>query len=264
VKFSVVTPSFNQSIFVGRTLASVAAQTGVAWDHRVIDGGSADDTVEVLRAARPPVAWTSAPDRGQAHAVNQGIAEARGDVIAWINSDDVYYPGAFERAAAVFAADPAIDVVYGMADHIDVQDRTLDAYPTRAWNAEALERECFVCQPAAFVRRSAFDRFGALDESLRYCMDYELWLRFARGGARFAYLREKLAGSRMHATNKTLGERVAVHAEISAMLRRHLGHVPWRWRVNEGFARAEASHPHEDYLRRRLRVLRFALGARGE
>lgn len=240
MKFSVVTPSYNQGRFIARTLDSVAAQQGVNFEHYVCDAGSRDETVAILESRGAAVRWVSEPDRGQAHAVNKAIAATSGDVIAWLNSDDIHYPGTLARVAACFAANPEADVVYGNADHIDLEDRAFEAYPAAPFDAERLTRECFICQPAAFFRRRTIERYGALDESLQYCMDYELWLRLARAGARFVYLPEKLAGSRLYADNKTLGARVAVHAEINDMLRRTLGRVPLRWLLNYSYAAADA------------------------
>ena len=244
MKVSVVTPSFNQAAFIERTLASVASQSGVQFDHHVVDAGSTDGTLEILHRFGRGVRWVSEPDRGQAHAVNKGIAASDGDIIAWINSDDVYYPGAFARIVAAFDAHPDADVIYGKADHIDAREAVIEPYPTRGWNLEALADGCFICQPAAFFRRRAVDRWGMLDESLRYCMDYELWLRWGKAGARFLYLPEKLAGSRLHADTKTLGQRVAVHAEINDMLRRTLGRVPPDWLIHYAYARLDAQNVH--------------------
>jgi len=236
VKFSVVTPSFNQARYIGRTLESVASQEGVALEHVVRDGGSTDGTIALLEAFRPAVRWVSGPDGGQADAVNAGIAATDGEIIGWLNSDDVYLPGALARVARRFAADDRIDVIYGRADHIDADDRVISPYPTRPWDLAALRKDCYLCQPAVFFRRRVVGRFGPLDATLRYCMDYEFWLRLGQGGARFEYLEERLAGSRLHEETKTLGSRLAVHAEINDMLKRALGSVPARWLVHYAHA----------------------------
>jgi glycosyltransferase involved in cell wall biosynthesis len=234
---SVVTPSLDQGRFLGQTLQSVAAQDFPILEHQVIDGGSTDETLAVLRAAaRPGLRWVSERDRGQAQAVNKGIARTTGDIIAWINSDDVYYPGALAAAAGFLAAHPEVDVVYGAADHIDAQGAVLSAYPTAEFDLRRLHEFCFLCQPATFFRRSCITRFGLLDERLHYCMDYEYWLRLGRSGARFAFLPVKLAGSRLHPDTKTLGARVAVHREIIDMFRRMQGRVPANWLL--GYAAA--------------------------
>ncbi len=236
MKISVVTPSLNQGQFIEHTLRSVADQTGGQIEHIVLDGGSTDNTIEVLRRFRPPLRWVSEDDGGQAEAVNKGIRATTGEIIGWLNSDDVYYPGAMGRVVAAFDANPDIDVVYGMADHVDYDGNPFETYPTEAWDLERLKERCFICQPAAFFRRRVVERHGLLDESLHYCMDYEYWLRLGRAGARFLYLEEKLAGSRLYAENKTLGARVRVHREINDMLRSMLGRVPDRWLENYAHA----------------------------
>jgi len=240
MKISIVTPSYNQGVFIGRTLRSVAEQSGGEIEHLVFDGGSTDETVEVLKAAQPPVRWVSEKDRGQTDAVNKGIRASDGEIIGWLNSDDVYYPGAVERVLRYFAEHPEVDVVYGMADHIDREDRAFEDYPSAAWDLEALKERCFICQPALFFRRRVVERHGLLDESLNYCMDYEYWLRLGKAGVRFAYLEHKLAGSRLYADNKTLGARVKVHAEINDVMKRLFGKVPDRWLFNYAHAVVEA------------------------
>lgn len=228
---SVITPSFNQGPFIARTLASVAQQSHPALEHLVMDGGSSDNTLQVLRRAGAGVHWVSQPDQGQADAVNQGLQAARGELIGWLNSDDIYYPQALAQVATHFAAHPELDVVYGDADHIDLEDRPFEPYPTAAWDPLLLLHVCFICQPALFFRRRVLERVGLLNPTLQYCMDYEFWLRLSAAGCRFAYLPRRLAGSRLYPTNKTLANQPAVHHEIAQMLLGQTGAVPLRWVV---------------------------------
>lgn len=241
MKVSIITPSYNQGVFIEQTLHSVADQAapGIEIEHVVFDGGSTDQTVEVLKRFEPSVRWQSKKDKGQSDAVNQGLRATDGEIIGWLNSDDVYYPGAIETVVRYFQAHPGTDIVYGMADHIDREGRAFEVYPSEPWDFERLKQTCFICQPALFFRRQMVERHGLLDETLDYCMDYEYWLRLGKAGARFAYLETKLAGSRLYADNKTLGARVKVHREINDMFRKAFGAVPDRWLFNYAHAVVE-------------------------
>jgi len=235
---SIITPSYNQGRFLERTIRSVLEQRRTAgpFEYLVMDGGSGDESVAILQRYGAELQWVSEKDRGQADAVNKGLARATGDVIGWLNSDDIFYPGAIAAAAGFLARRPEVDVVYGNGNHIDENDCVLEPYPTEDWNYERLKEHCFLCQPAVFFRRRLVDRFGPLGVDWHYALDYEYWLRLGKSGARFARIGALLAGSRLHAETKTLGSRVKVHAEINDMLRSLLGRVPDRWLYNYAHA----------------------------
>lgn len=232
MKISIITPSYNQGQFIERTLLSVANQTGGEIEHVVFDGNSNDNTVKILQKATSLSHWVSEKDKGQTDAVNKGILATSGEIIGWLNSDDIYYPGAIEAVLEYFNKNPDVDVVYGMADHIDINDKPFETYPTEPWNFNRLKEVCIICQPALFFRRKVVEQHGLLDESLNYCMDYEYWLRLGKAGVRFGYLEKKLAGSRLYAENKTLGAKVKVHREINNMFKKKFGKVPTSWLFN--------------------------------
>lgn len=257
--FSVITPSFNQGEYIQKTIQSVLSQENTQFDYKIYDGGSQDQTLEILQRHAGQLDYVSGPDGGQAAAVNRGLAKAGGDIIAWINSDDIYYPGAFQAVAETFERHPDVDFIYGEANHIDTADAVTERYYTEAWDAGRLQDVCFLCQPAVFFRRRVVDRIGMLDGTLRFCMDYEYWLRAAQAGCIFHHIDHPLAGSRMYPENKTLANRVAVHREINDMLRNRLGKVPARWLSNYAHAAADARNVPRQDLARFIRTLSLFL-----
>lgn len=232
---SVITPSYNQGRFIKETIESVLRQN-VPVEYVVMDGGSTDNTLDILQSYNGKIRWVSEKDRGQAHAVNKGIQITKGDIIGWLNSDDVYHDGALSKVLTFFRDHKDCDILYGKAWHIDEQGRFLEEYPTEPWDFEHLKEVCFISQPAVFFRRRVVQRWGYLNESLRYCMDYEYWLRLGLSGAKFCYFPEFLASTRLYSDTKTLGNRLAVHIEINDMLRNHFDRVPDRWLFNYAHA----------------------------
>ncbi len=227
-----------------------------------MDGGSTDDTLAILERWRDRITYTSGPDAGQTAAINAGLARARGEIVAYLNSDDVYYDGALASVLEAFRRHPDADVVYGDADLIDAEDRVLRRYPTEEWSLERLKLVCYLCQPAVFVRRRVIDRFGPFDANLHYCMDYEYWLRLGHLGLRFHRIPVRLAASRLHPDTKTLGAPREVHVEINDMLKRYVPKIPDNWLSNYAYAvldaRGAARATGRDYL---AQVALLALGA---
>lgn len=221
---SVVTPCFNAARFIEETIASVLAQDYPRIEHIVMDGGSTDGTVEILKRYEGRLKWISQPDRGAADAINRGFALSHGEIFTYLNADDLWLPGAVSAAVRQFEG----DVIYGGAWWIDESGARIAPYPLRDFNPALLARECFICQPASFLRREAFEHAGGMDPSLGLTFDYELWMRLAKT-CRFQRIDALLALSRMHRENKSLGHRAAVFRETFRILRRHYGYVPFDW-----------------------------------
>jgi glycosyltransferase involved in cell wall biosynthesis len=226
----VVTPSFNQARYLRATIDSVLAQDYPRLEYFVADGGSTDGSVEILRSYGERLRWVSRPDGGQAAAVADAWGASDADVVAWLNSDDLYLPGAVRRAVEHLEAHPEAGMVYGKAWFVDELGEKLREYPTRPFDADRLRTECFVCQPATFLRRSVFERIGLPDRELRYCMDYDLWIRLSRD-FEMSYLEEFLACSRVHEETKSQRELSAVFAEIVRVTARRYGVAPRNWAV---------------------------------
>ncbi|MHB1949583.1 MAG: glycosyltransferase family 2 protein [Gammaproteobacteria bacterium] len=233
---TIVTPSFNQGKFIERTIQSVLSQSIPKLEYVVVDGGSQDETLSILKKYSSQLRFVSEPDRGQAHAVNKGIMMTSGDLIGWLNSDDVYSPETLPTIMQFFADHPDIDVVYGKAQHIDHNDQVIEFYPTQEWNFKALKNRCYISQPAVFFRRRVIEKSGLLNENLHFCLDYEYWLRLAQGGARFAYLPQVLAGSRLYPETKTLSAPQKAQQEALTMLSQRLGYVPEDWLLNDAIS----------------------------
>jgi glycosyltransferase involved in cell wall biosynthesis len=240
---SVVMPSLQQGAFIARAISSVLSQSFRAIELIVMDGGSTDQTLDILKHfARKDarLRWYSEPDAGQADAVNKGWQRATGKLIGWLNSDDIYYAEAFSAVTRHFASHPDTDVVYGEGDQVDINDRFLARHPTEPWNPRRLQESVILPQPSVFMRRQVIDKCGPLDTQLHYCMDYEYWLRLSQINATVRYIPWVLSGTRFHDGAKTLKHRLAMHAEVNDMLRRRLGKVPPAWLLNYAFVAAQA------------------------
>lgn len=222
---SVITPSFNTARFLDETIRSVLEQNYPRIEYIVMDGGSTDGTLDILKAHVPSLTYVSCPDDGAADAINKGFARAQGEILAWLNADDAYLPGAVGRAVDILAGNPDVAAVYGEGRWINAEGEVLGRYPSSACDFEALGRECCICQPACFIRRAALEEVGMLNAGLQVSFDYDLWIRLAKRH-RFMSIPECLATSRMHRDNKTLGQRRTVFAESIELLVRHYNMYP--------------------------------------
>ncbi|MDX1385583.1 MAG: glycosyltransferase family 2 protein [Thermoanaerobaculia bacterium] len=223
-RISIVTPSLNQGAFLRQAIESVLSQDYPHLEYLVMDGGSTDGSLDVLRSFGDRLQWVSEPDGGQAEALNRGFRRSRGDVLAWLNADDVLEPGALGAVARAFAANPEVGLVYGQGRRIDASGDVLGPFtgiePFRHWRL--LHFLDFVLQPAAFFRAEAFACAGPLDESLHWSLDWDLWIRLA-AVTEVLFLDRVLASAREHDAAKTSTGGWPRVRELYRLARRHTG-----------------------------------------
>lgn len=175
---SIVTPSYNAATFIRETIESVRDQDYSAIEHIVMDGGSTDGTVAIL-TEYPHLIWVSERDRGQSHALNKGFLRARGEIIGWLNADDVYTSGAVRTAVALLREHPEAMGVYSDCPYVDADNRQLFVFKAREFDMRALLLDDYIQQPTVFFRRKVIEEVGLLNENLHYVMDWEYWLRIS-------------------------------------------------------------------------------------
>ncbi len=181
---SIVTPSLNQRQFIEETIRSVLLQGYPDLEYIIIDGGSTDGSLEIIQKYEPWLTyWVSEPDRGQSHAINKGWQRACGEILAWLNSDDTYNPGAIRCAVEVLRANPDVGMVYSDMNYTDVSSRVIYRFRSQPYEFHKLLLDNYVTQSTVFVRRGVLDAVGLLDETLHLIMDQELWLRIGRRNA---------------------------------------------------------------------------------
>ena len=242
--FSVVTPCLNAETTVAAALGSVREQGYAPLEHVVVDGGSTDATMAIVRAAGEHVRWVSEPDRGLSDAMNKGIAMARNDVVGWLNADDVYLPGTLQKVADAFGRRPHAQWVTGRCLIIDADGREIRRGITRYKDA-LLRRysfplfltQNFISAPATFVRRDALRAVGGFEERFRYSMDYDVWLKLARRSAPVV-LDEPLASFRMAEGSLSMSGFERQFREHEQNAREHGAGHPFAVAANAGMSRA--------------------------
>ena len=225
---SVITPSYNMARYIPQTMDSILAQDYSPIEVIVVDALSTDDTPQILARYGERIRVLSGKDKGPSDAAYRGFQEAKGEIFIWLNADDTFLPGAIRTAVEYLTAHPEIDVVYGEGWWIDENGQTIRRYPTLPWDPKVLERDCFICQPAAFMRASSYRRCP-LDPDTNQSFDYDLWIRMAKLNFRFAAIPQYLANSRIHSGAKTIYEREDVFNASMGLLMRHYGYVPLPW-----------------------------------
>jgi glycosyltransferase involved in cell wall biosynthesis len=228
--FTVVVPSYNQGRFIDETLESLLSQQYPSLEILVMDGGSTDDTVERLKRFGDRICWVSEKDKGQSDAIAKGFAHARHEWISWLNSDDVQCNRALWAVNDIITNTPGVEVVVGQGHYMDEDGSNPRPYPTIATGAgidisKELFEKGYLAQPSVFFHKQAYQQIGGIDPSLQFCMDYDLWVRFALGGRHIAPCNVDISGNRWYAATKTAGQLLGLLAEVSAIQVRHFGCV---------------------------------------
>lgn len=229
LRFSVVTPVYNQRLYIGDTIRSVINQRYKNLEYIVIDGGSTDGTCEIIERDRDKLfAFESKPDRGQAHAINKGFSYATGEIMAWINGDDLLLPGTMMYVSKFFDNHPNTDVIYGHRIIIDAEGNDIGRWVLPKHDDQVLSLVDFIPQETLFWRRSAWEQVGGrVDESFDFAMDWDLLVRFRDAKLRIERLPRYLGAFRFHSAQKTSLAIASVGlTEMNRIRRRCLGEIP--------------------------------------
>jgi len=248
---SIITPSYNQGEFIEETIQSVLSQDYAHIEFIVIDGGSTDNTVEILKKYDEAIDWVSEKDKGQTDAINKGFRKAKGDILGWINSDDTFQPGAIKKVVDYFKANPDMKVVHGIGHYTDEKNRFLRPYSSDPHAKESLSQTLNMCQPAFFIMREVIDNVGPLNCNLHYCMDYEFIIRISRKYD-IGFVDEHLANLRLYRGNKSSYYQ-KMHAEVMEVQRKYFGRVSF----NRAFAYSN------EYIKSRIKWKEFPIERSG-
>lgn len=226
---TVAVPSFNQGRYLDDALESIFHQ-GVPVEVFVADGGSTDNTLAVIEKWQDRLAWwRSGPDGGQAVAINEAISHGKAPFVCWLNSDDTYLENGLKTLLSFLQSHPEVPVAYGRTWNTDESGTPTNPYWTGQFSEWHLAQRCLISQPAALIRREAWEAVDGLDESLQFSMDYDLWWRILRRSGPPVFVPEFVATNRVHAQTKTSSQRSQHNAESMAVVRRHTGGVPLKW-----------------------------------
>ena len=242
MKFTIITPSYNQGAFLAETVESVISQQGDFFiDYIIIDGGSSDNSIDIIKRYNAllqngewPIKcggltyrWMSERDKGQTEALMKGFRMAQGEIFAWLNSDDTYLPEALQTIADFFRNHPDTGLVYGDARYCNATGAAIGSYRTAEFDIDKLAFSNIICQPAAFFRKDVFAAVGGLDKMLEFVMDYDLWIRIGRLFP-CHHVPKILATYRLHGNSKTINSETLIKnsEESLAVTIRYFGWAP--------------------------------------
>ena len=247
---SIVTPSFNQSAYLEQTILSVLEQDYPNIEYIVIDGASNDGSVDIVKKySRRLAYWISEKNSGQADAINKGMRRAKGEIFAWLNSDDYYLPGAIKSPVAAFESNPQTVMVYGNMLAVDQNSQTINQLRYHQLTLEDLLCFQIIGQPAVFMRRGAFEKAGGLDLNFHFMLDHQLWIKLAAQG-QIVHINQTWAAARYHALAKNRAQAPGFARETFrildwAQMQSDLAPILLRFR---GRARASAQRVNARYL----------------
>jgi glycosyltransferase involved in cell wall biosynthesis len=227
LRISIVTPSYNQGRFIEQTILSVLNQGYPNFEHIIIDGGSTDDTIEILKRY-PHLKWISEPDKGPANAINKGFNIATGQIFAYLCSDDLYAEGVFNFINSYFQEHLDVDMIYGECYFIDQYNRILRRKKAIPFNRQRLLKYNFIWQPTVFFRAEVFKRVGPFNEELNYAFDYEWWIR-ASFYCNIRAVPKHIAYYRWHISSKTVAQESRQLQEAYKVARKFGGGGIWSW-----------------------------------
>lgn len=241
-KISVITPSFNQGCYLRETLQSIVDQRYPELELIVIDGGSTDDSVAVIETFDDHISyWVSEKDNGQSHAINKGFAKATGEILCWLNSDDVFLPGALNAVVYFFEKNPDWNWISAPSPKFGESQHVLDGFYELPKHRLEWLIHCPISQPSTFWRRSLYDKYGGLDTDFHFALDYEYWARFVFGGEELHFINRPLSAYRLHDFSKTVAQSEMFKVEDLRLREKYRDKMsPSEWaRLSRIFARTD-------------------------
>ncbi len=233
---TVVVPTLNQGRYLDHALGSIFSQ-GIPVEIFVLDGGSTDETQTIIDRWQHRLAgWRSAPDAGQAAAINEGISLGRAPYVCWLNSDDWYLPNGLALLMKSLIAYPSTAMVYGRTSNFFEATQQMSPVFVLPFNEWIMARVCIISQPGTLMRRSAWEVLGGVNPNLHMAMDYDLWWRCYRRFGKPRFIREFVAVNREHGQTKTNSQRYLHYDEAMAVVRSHYGRVPLKWWLARPYA----------------------------